>query len=346
MPISFDRHLLSLDESKLKSWLKNLNEPEYRAKQILSWIYSNFNSNPTSWSNIPLPLRQKVAQDFISNTISLENKVLSEDGTEKLLLRLSDNNAIEMAIIKLEDSFSFCLSSQVGCPVRCAFCASGAEGFIRNLSYLEILEEFIFACNEISSLPDNIVFMGIGEPLLNYENLMLAIRKICSRDGFALSPRKITISTSGISAGILKLAQEKMPLNLAISLHAPDDATRSILIPSKLREPISKILSTAETYFKNTGRIVTLEYVLIDGINDSVHAAAELAKIANRIKAKINLIPFNKTDICNFAPPDNCKIELFENELRKHHAKFTRRVRRGASKNAACGQLRISRWKS
>ncbi len=334
------KHILSLDQKELGEWLISIGEAPFRGRQIFSWIYSNFTLDPGEMKTLPAALRSRLAQDFITLSSKIPGKEVSDDQTEKLLVQLHDGNAVESVVIRLKDSVSFCISTQVGCPVKCFFCASGADGLERNLEDFEITEQFIYSCRIISAKPDNIVFMGIGEPLMNYSNLMSSVKTICDPAKFAVSPRKITISTSGFVPGILKLAKEGMPLNLAISLHAPDDKIRSRLIPPKFRYGIDEIGKAAEKYLESTGRIVTLEYVLLDGINESQECASELAKFAKRIRAKINIIPYNPNPSLDFKAPNSAKTAIFEEKLRESNVPFTRRVRRGSSVNAACGQLR------
>ncbi len=335
--------LLSVDEKALGDWLSLHSEARYRVAQINRWLFSSYTIDPMGMSNLPEKLRKELAQDFQLLLKKVDTR-LSDDGSAKLLFELSDRNLIESALIRLPGSVSFCLSSQVGCPVACSFCASGSSGFVRNLDEAEILEQFIHSCAENSGKrPDNIVFMGIGEPLLNYPSLIAALRILCSPDHFGISPRKITVSTSGISKGILRLAGEELPLNLAISLHASDDETRARLIPGKLREPVEEVVKAAEEYFKRSGRIVTIEYVLINGVNDEPSDARRLAAIAKRIRGKINLILLNPNGVSKFEPSTEERAKRFEKELLNSRAVFTRRQRRGFSAGAACGQLRMKK---
>ena len=244
-----------------------------------------------------------------------------------------------MVIIPADDRLTFCLSTQVGCPVRCAFCASGAHGLVRNLSCGEIIEEFLFAVQRLGKLPDNIVFMGIGEGLLNFDALSGALTALTSQEGFGMAPRRITVSTSGIVPGIRKLSAMKKEFTLAISLHAVDEETRSRIIPPEFRYPITDILQAADAYREECGRMVTLEYTLLEGINDSLAAAAQLGKISKEHHAKINLIPYNQTDR-GFRRPKDKVIRQFMTEVEKAGGSVTCRKERGGSTDAACGQLR------
>lgn len=334
--------LTSLSEVELAAWLKKNNEPAYRAGQIFDWIYSKFILSPNDMRNIPRTLREKLANDFCAPSGKILESVKSDDGVEKILLGLHDENTIESVIIPYENRKTFCLSTQIGCAVKCCFCASGLSGFVRNLETGEIVEQLIHCCKQINSRPDNIVFMGIGEPFMNYSNLIKSLKIINNEKLFGMSPRRITVSTSGYLPGIRRFADEKEQWNLAISLHAADETTRSKIIPEKLRFPLREIAEACIYWNNKTGRIITLEYVLIAGLNDSPAHAAALARFAKRIKAKINLIPYNKNEISPFERPSRSQIIQFENVLVKYNTLFTRRAEKGASIKAACGQLMAS----
>ena len=243
--------------------LKSMGESAFRARQIHEWIYKK---NAFSWdemSNLSLTLRQKCAEKWQFMSVEETESVKSADGTEKILLRLADGELIEMVIIPAENRITFCLSTQVGCPVGCLFCASGRNGLTRNLAMHEIIGEFQIGCAKIGRVPDNIVFMGIGEGLLNYENLVSAIERLTQNEYFGMGVRRITVSTSGFVPGMLKLAQQGKELNLAISLHAPDDEIRQKIIPDKIRYPIAEIMAAADVYREKCNRMVTLEYTLL-----------------------------------------------------------------------------------
>ena len=264
-------------------------------------------------------------------------------GVEKLLLKLHDGECIEMVIIPADDRLTFCLSTQVGCPVGCYFCASGKNGFTRNLRAGEILEEFMLGVKR-AGFPDNLVFMGIGEGLLNFEELSDALNILTSPEGFGMSPRRITVSTSGFVPGMQKFAQLKREFNLAVSLHAVTDEIRAKLIPSNVRYSIAEILKAADLCRDSNNRQYTIEYTMIAGINDAPDSAAKLADIAIAHHAKINLIPYNSTDGI-YHRPERSVIEAFEQTIKDRGARVTRRVERGGKRSAACGQLRISRMK-
>ena len=332
--------LAGMSHQELADYIQSKNLPRFRAKQIADWMYCKYVWDPAEMSNLAAPFRQELKKDFAAPAGSVETISTAPDGTEKLLIRLQDGNHVELVLIPGDDGrTTFCLSTQVGCPVRCAFCASGAHGLVRNLSCGEIIEEFLFAVQRLGKLPDNIVFMGIGEGLLNFDALSGALTALTSQEGFGMAPRRITVSTSGIVPGIRKLSAMKKEFTLAISLHAVDEETRSRIIPPEFRYPITDILQAADAYREECGRMVTLEYTLLEGINDSLAAAAQLGKISKEHHAKINLIPYNQTDR-GFRRPKDKVIRQFMTEVEKAGGSVTCRKERGGSTDAACGQLR------
>ncbi|MBR2642979.1 MAG: 23S rRNA (adenine(2503)-C(2))-methyltransferase RlmN [Lentisphaeria bacterium] len=332
--------LAGMSHQELADYIQSKNLPRFRAKQITDWMYHKYVWDPAEMSNLAAPFRQELKKDLAAPAGSVETISTAPDGTEKMLIRLQDGNHVELVLIPGDDGrTTFCLSTQVGCPVRCAFCASGAHGLVRNLSCGEIIEEFLFAVQRLGKLPDNIVFMGIGEGLLNFDALSGALTALTSQEGFGMAPRRITVSTSGIVPGIRKLSAMKKEFTLAISLHAVDEETRSRIIPPEFRYPITDILQAADAYREECGRMVTLEYTLLEGINDSLAAAAQLGKISKEHHAKINLIPYNQTDR-GFRRPKDKVIRQFMTEVEKAGGCVTCRKERGGSTDAACGQLR------
>ena len=333
--------LITQSAEQLTQWCEKEGFPKFRAKQLLQWIREKLLIEPEKMLNLPETLRQKVKEHFFAPSMSVAEVASSADGVSKLLLELHDGEHIEMAIIPAGDGrVTFCLSTQVGCPVGCRFCASGKNGLKRNLLTGEILEEFLLGCQYLGKRCDNIVFMGIGEGLLNCNELFPALEMLTAPEGFALAPRRITVSTSGYVPGMLKFAGLQKEYNLAVSLHAPDEETRSKIIPDTLRFPIQEILSAVDNYREKAGRMVTLEYTLLAGINDSDAQAEALGRLAYAHHAKVNLIPYNSTGT-TFRRPSRERIESFERAARATGAVVTRRIERGSGKNAACGQLRI-----
>lgn len=326
--------ICTVTRRQLDTWMKQQNQPAFRAAQIMDWIYKKRVFAPDQMKNLPAALREALAAGFICNSMKVKETLEAEDGTVKLLLELQDAETIEAVIIPSPDRHTFCLSTQVGCPVKCHFCASGADGLIRNLKAGEIIEQFNSCCTRLGAMPDNLVFMGIGEGLLNFDNLAQALDLICSPEGFGLAARRVTVSTSGWVPGIRRLADLERQWNLAVSLHAPDDATRALLIPEKMRYPIAEILEACDYYRQKSSRMVTFEYTLIHGINDSRDHAVKLASIANRHHAKVNLIPYNQTT-ANFERPTDRAIKSFENVLLDRNVQVTVRVEKGSKVAAA-----------
>jgi len=315
--------------------------PKFRYTQISNWIYKNFITSPFEMKNLPKNLVDQIDKKVIWESPKIIKQEKTSDKTEKFLIELHDSEKIEFVHITTPERNTFCLSSQVGCPVSCKFCASGAYGLTRNLSPGEILSQFILGSKILKKYPDNIVFMGIGEPLLNLNNLIHSLDIICSPNHINYATRRVTISTSGIPNGIIRLADLKKQWNLAISLHAPDDETRALLIPEKCRYPINDILKSAEYYYKKSNRIITLEYTLIKGMNDSLEQARALSKIAGQLHAKVNLIPYNMVQTSDFNTPSRKTCLNFANNLKKNGINTTLRIEKGSKINAACGQLRI-----
>jgi len=326
---------------QLQEFIKASNDSSYRAAQILSWVVKKWIVNPANMSNLPAKTRDALAAAFLCDTVSIEKEEESQEGSKKLLLKLSDGETVECAVIPSPGRSTFCLSTQVGCPVCCAFCASGAHGLVRSLKAGEIVEQFLLATRLCGEMPDNVVIMGVGEPMLNYDNTIRALERICDPDGIALAARRVTISTSGWTQGIRKLTALGRQWNLAVSLHAPDDKTRAMIIPDQFRRPIDEIIDACLEHREATGRMLTLEYVLLRDFNDNPEQAAKLAKIAKRAMAKVNLIPYNKAKGA-FIRPSADTIKRFENTLKSAGVVVTTRVEKGSGANAACGQLRAS----
>ena len=329
--------LAGATEEELRDYVASLGLPKFRAAQLWSWIHEKYRLDPAEMGNLPAGLREKLAGDFLAPSMSVDERFDAADAG-KLRLKLHDGEHIEMALIPAGERLTFCLSTQVGCAVRCRFCASGAFGLKRNLRAGEIVEEFLTGIREAGRRPDNLVFMGIGEGLMNFDELSRALTAL-TRD-FQFSPRRITVSTSGFVPGMLKFAGLRREYNLAVSLHAPDDATRAKLIPDNCRCPIAEILDAADLCRRENGRDYTLEYTLIAGVNDDPEQARQLGEIAYEHHAKVNLIPYNATD-GEFRRPPERTIRAFEAAVAATGARVTRRVERGGTSSAACGQLRI-----
>ena len=332
--------IFECSKSSLEEWCIKRKFPKFRSDQIFRHIHERLAILPDDMNNLPKELKAALEEDFYFPSSRIDKVTGSPDEVEKLRLELFDREFIEVAVIPMGEKRTLCLSTQVGCPVGCKFCASGANGLTRNLKCAEIIEEFLYGCSRIGRKCDNIVFMGIGEGLLNTTELFAALEKLTG--DFGMSPRRITVSTSGYIPGMEKFAALKKEYNLAISLHAPDDITRAKLIPDKLRYSVKDIIDAADAWSKASGRQYTLEYTLVSGINDSVAHAQALGELAWKHHAKINLIPYNETTGI-FRRPALRDIELFEKTVAGTGARVTRRVEKGKGAAAACGQLRAEK---
>jgi 23S rRNA (adenine2503-C2)-methyltransferase len=336
------RHLLGLDDAALTGWLADVGEPAYRAKQIREWVFAHGAESFEVMTNLSKKLRADLAEHFVLYASEIVREQRAFDGTIKLLLRWPDGQTSECVMIPGGRRRTACISSQVGCPVRCAFCASGIGGLERNLSSGEIVEQALRIgrlCGPEARL-SNVVVMGVGEPLANYAAVMRAIRTINAADGLNIGARRITISTVGLPSQIKRLAEEDMQVTLAISLHAPNDELRAKLIPWAAKIPLSEIVDAARYYFERTGREVTLEYLLLHGVNDKFQHARELAHLAAKMRCNVNLLRYNPVAGLPFKRPSAEDAHYFVTRLREHGVNAHVRKSRGLDIEAACGQLR------
>ncbi len=338
--------LATAAKQEIAAALKAAGQPGYRADQVYDWIVKKWVVDPALMTNLSASAKEALSAAFLCPSVAIEAEYPADDGSAKYLLRLHDGETVECARIPAEDGrMTFCLSSQVGCPVSCVFCSSGADGLKRNLAAGEIVEQYFLLCRKLGQAPDNVVMMGIGEPLLNFDNLVAALNVITNPDGVALAQRRVTISTSGWTPGIRALTELRKQWNLALSLHAPDDKTRALLIPTKFRRDIREILAACQEHREAAGRLLTIEYVLLAGINDSPEMGRRFARLAADAGAKVNLIPYNKARGA-FERPSREAVKRFENALKTLHVPVTVRVEKGASATAACGQLRANSKKT
>jgi 23S rRNA (adenine2503-C2)-methyltransferase len=325
----------------LRASLEQIGQPSYRAGQIFSWIYQKGAEDFSSMTNLSKDLRDRLDQEFENTFPRLIKKETSSDGTEKYLFELSDSNRIETVHIPSSDRGTVCLSTQVGCKSGCAFCASGAHGFVRDLAPGEILSQILFLIFKEQKQVTNLVFMGIGEPLDNLDNLLIALDIINLPEGLNIGARRITVSTCGIVPAMRKLADNGKQFELSISLHASDDELRQKLVPINKKYPIAELVSAARYYLEKVKRPVTFEYVLLKDFNDDARSAKKLATLAKEAGAKVNLIPFNVMDGYDYAPPSPAAIDEFQRILHKSGITAIIRTPRGQDITAACGQLRI-----
>ena len=332
--------LKSMLPQELEEYLKSLGQPKFRAKQLFSW-FSKGAQSFGEMSNIPKALGEKLSEEGYINSLKLLNKQVSAiDGTIKYLWELRDGNAIETVLMRYDHGNTVCISSQVGCRQGCAFCASTIGGLVRNLSPSEMLDEVLFSQLDSGERVSNIVIMGIGEPLDNYDNVIKFLRLVNHPDGLNIGMRHISLSTCGIVDGMDALAKEDLQITLAVSLHAPDDETRSRLMPANRYCGVDELIKACKRYFDRTGRRISFEYSMIDGVNDSPHQAEKLAQIAVKLGAHINLIPLNHVEEREFGPSKKDNLKAFCRVLEAKGANYTIRRKLGGDVDASCGQLR------
>ena len=332
---------------ELEEYFKLEGEQQFRAKQVFSRLHAGVVSF-SDMTNLSLELRSRLDREFYISVPELIEKQVSEtDGTAKFLWRLNDGESVECVLMQYKHGNTVCISSQVGCKMGCVFCASAPDGFKRNLDASEMLDQVIFTQNQMTSDQQdkgkrisNIVLMGIGEPLDNFDNVMRFIQLVIHPSGLNIGSRHITLSTCGMAENIDRLAQYDVQLTLAISLHAPDDDTRSLLIPANKRYGINELLEAGERYFHKTGRRVTYEYALIDGINDSPDQAELLSRLLDNTKSHLNLLLLNSIKECKYKTAAKENVHKFTNVLKKNGVNFTIRRSLGADIEASCGQLR------
>ena len=352
----------SLDS--LQNRFAELGEPRFRAKQVLDWLYKKRARSWEEMSNLPQPLRNRLKQEF---EIAPTKRVLakeSSDETEKLLLEMGDRSLVETVVIRApqigvgqkNSRKTICISTQVGCAYGCRFCASGLAGWKRDLSVGEIVSQLIHVCHledettqrareEIASF-DNIVVMGMGEPMANYENLLPALRILNAPWGLNFGARRITVSTSGIVPRIVELANEPEQFRLAVSLHGATNYVREQIMPINKRYPLEELIPAIERYASTKGRMVTLEFILIEEINDTFEQAEALSKIALKLSAHVNLIPYNTVPGLDWKRPSITRQESFYERLKHKGVSTTIRREKGHDIAAACGQLKLKTEKS
>jgi len=334
---------------RLRERFAEFDERPYRADQLLQWVFEKRATSYDEMTNLGIALREKLAAAHPISTLELARKQGSEDTTQKFLFKLRDGRFVETVLIpaspalygERSDRRTACVSSQVGCAYGCKFCASGLAGFARNLNVSEIVEQLLKVENYSGEKVNNIVFMGMGEPLANLSNLTGALEIINAHWGLNIGARHITVSTSGLAPQIKKLADFPMPVRLAISLHGASDAVRSQIMPVNRKYPIAKLFEALEYWHTKKKQRVTFEYILIEGVNDALEEAELLARHAKSIKAKVNLIPYNTVDGLPWERPDEPQQERFLTVLKSAGVTATLRREKGHDIDAACGQLRL-----
>lgn len=348
----------SLTLAELQAKLQWWSQPAYRAKQVMDWLYQSRAVSWDSMSNLPKALREQLSKDYSLEALQLVQKQGSRDSTQKFLWRLEDCSLIESVLIpanpalygEASDRHTLCVSTQVGCAYGCKFCASGLEGWKRHLLPHEIVEQVLSVERwhtaagpgiELERLVNNIVVMGMGEPLANYANLIRALKILNAPWGGGIGARKITVSTSGLAPQIRQLADEPLQFRLAISLHGATDEVRNRIMPVNRKYPLAELVAACAYYIERKGKMITLEYILIEGVNDGLDQAKPLAELSRRLHAKINLIPYNRVEGLSWNRPSEPAQQAFLEALERSNALATLRREKGHDIDAACGQLRL-----
>ena len=334
------KNIKDYDLEELKNELKQIGEKPFRAEQIFKWLYQDKVKEFDEMTNLSLQLREKLKENYTICNYKILKKQKSKDGTIKYLFDVLDGNAIETVLMSYHHGYSLCVSSQIGCKMGCKFCASTGIHFIRNLTSGEIVEQILAVEQDENIRISNIVFMGIGEPLDNYDNVVNAIRIINNQKGLSIGARHISISTSGLVPKIYKLAEENIQCTLSISLHASNNEKRSSMMPVNNRYPIEELMQACKDYIKKTNRRISFEYALAKDNNDNLDDAKELIKLLKGMLCHVNLIPINKIENGQFDKSSNENIMKFRDFLNDHGIVATIRRELGSDIDAACGQLR------
>lgn len=334
------KDILSMLPEEIETELENLGEPKYRALQVFTWLHRGVRGFE-EMSNLSKPLRQKLRENYsLYRPRVLKKQVSQIDGTIKYLWELADGNAVETVVMQYKHGNTVCVSSQVGCRQGCAFCASTIGGLVRSLEPSEILDEVLFSQLD-SGLPiSNIVLMGIGEPLDNFDNVMRFLELVNHPKGMNIGMRHISLSTCGLIERFEDLADRDLQLTLSVSLHAPDDETRSRIMPANRGRGVEKLMDACRRYYERTGRRISFEYAMIDGVNDTEYHARLLAKEARSLAAHVNLIPLNHVEERQFKPSTSGHMKAFIKILEDAGVNVTVRRRLGSDVDASCGQLR------
>lgn len=333
----------NLSLAEMETLFAEWDQPKYRAGQVYLWLWQKFAHTFDAMSNIPKPLREKLENEFAIFPIALDLEQKSADGTVKCRFKLHDGHFIESVLIPADERMTACVSSQVGCNLGCKFCATGFMKMKRNLAHYEIYDQVVAmhqkAMEHHAKPLSNIVYMGMGEPLLNYKNVIDSVERITAENGLAMSPKRITVSTAGLAKMIKKLGDDQVKFNLALSLHAPDDIKRSALMPINDANNLGSLTDALNYFYAKTKNKITFEYILFDGINETMEDAKNLVKLCRRIPAKVNIIEYNPIAQADFHKSKEEQRERFIAYLEKHNIVAKVRRSRGKDIDAACGQL-------
>jgi 23S rRNA (adenine2503-C2)-methyltransferase len=345
MPLSKKKDIRSLSMEQLKQEFIAMGEPSFRAKQVYEWLWEKSCTDFDEMSNLSKSLREKLNQTFTINNVEVHHSQFSNDKTIKSTFKLFDSNIIEGVLIPATDRMTACVSSQVGCSLTCKFCATGYMDRKRNLNADEIYDQVVLIdkqAKENYNVPlTNIVYMGMGEPLLNYANVMKSIERITAPDGLNMAAKRITVSTAGIAKMIKKLGDDAVRFNLALSLHAANDEKRNTIMPINEQNSLKALAEALKYYFSKTKNPVTYEYIVFNDFNDNISDAVELVKFCRHIPCKVNIIEYNPISFADFENAGEDKIEAFAAHLRKNGVNTNIRRSRGKDIDAACGQLAV-----
>ena len=330
----------SMTMEELKEFMTKIGEKPFRAKQIYAWLHQQLVTSWDEMTNLSKSLREKLSAYPITALTQADVRISKIDGTRKYLFQLEDGNVIESVLMRYHHGNSVCISSQVGCRMGCRFCASTIGGLTRCLKPSEMLDQIYRIQADTGERVANVVVMGTGEPMDNYDNLVRFVRILTDENGLGISQRNVTVSTCGIVPKMYDLAEEKLQITLALSLHAPNDEKRQELMPIANKYELSEVLEACDDYYKQTGRRVTFEYSLVAGVNDGPDDVKELTGILKHRNCHLNLIPVNPIKERDFKKPDSKKAMEFQNKLEKNGINVTIRRERGSDIDGACGQLR------
>jgi 23S rRNA (adenine2503-C2)-methyltransferase len=338
------KNIRHLSQSDIENYIEGIGEKKFRSKQIWEWMWMKHALRFDDMTNLSKDLRNKLTEDFSFPALSIDATQYSADGTIKSRFKTFDGHLVEGVLIPTEERRTACVSSQIGCSLSCKFCATGYMEKERNLDYDEIYDEVVLinqqALRVYEKKLSNIVFMGMGEPLLNYRNVLKSIERITSPDGLAMSPKRITVSTAGVAKMIRQLGDDKVRFKLALSLHAANDKKRHEIMPINDTNNIKSLIDALNYFYKHTGSEITFEYILFKDFNDSLTDADELIKVYRQVPADlVNIIEYNPIDAARFSKPDEATVEKFMHHLEKNKVNARLRKSRGKDIDAACGQL-------
>lgn len=337
------QNIRSLSTEQLQAYFEEIGQPKFRANQVEQWLWQKQAKSFDDMTNLPLEIRPQLEQDFVVNALTIAEEQLSNDGTVKCAFKLHDGKVVEGVLIPAKDRMTACISSQVGCSLTCKFCATGKLKRMRNLEPDEIFDQVVaikdMAQKYYNKPLTNIVYMGMGEPLLNYKNVLTSIARITDDIGLGMASKRITVSTAGIDKMIRKLAEDKVKFRLALSLHAANDIKRSQIMPINDQNSLDTLAEALDEFHNNTKNRVTFEYIIFKDFNDTIHDAQELVNYCKRVPARVNIIEYNPIDDGEFQQADPEKVDAFAAHLERNGVVVNIRRSRGKDIDAACGQL-------